>query len=259
MLQIGVVLESIMKPSQPKPEPMEFDFGAPAPAAPESTPASSKPSAPADPFKNSIPLEKDPTAFVIKGPPRPDHKTSATPTPSSRPAPEPETPRSSRPTARKTTPPQEPSRMNPTAPTPINARASIERQAREQKAVSTLLSGAALGLLGIILTLSALAAFGGYVLWHQIQKQGVTLQLVETNLRAELQRAQDELAANDNMLKTEIEKSNLLQTRLRSQTEEHRALIRTQDQTIATLQARNRQLEARVAELERRQDRLSRR
>ena len=94
----------------------------------------------------------EPEVVVIKGPPRPSNYTS--PLESEQ---------------------EEKNDMNGSTPAALNVKRSIDRQRKEQRAVTSILSGVGLGLLLIIVSCATLSAFGGYVLWKQIQQQSVTV------------------------------------------------------------------------------------
>lgn len=68
------------------------------------------------------------------------------------------------------------------SPTINDFRRNTDRQRREQKSVSTLLSGVAYALFGGILFVGLLAGFGGYILYKQIQNQAVTVAQVDAKV-----------------------------------------------------------------------------
>ena len=76
--------------------------------------------------------------------------------------------------------------MNPTNPTALNVKRSVDRQRKEQRAVTSILSGVGLGLLLIIGSCAVLAGFGGFVLWKQIQRQSVTVDQMEQRINKEI-------------------------------------------------------------------------
>ena len=67
-------------------------------------------------------------------------------------------------------------------PTISDFRKNTDRQRREQKSVTSLISGVAYALIGGILLVAILAGFGGYVLWKQIQSQAVTVAQVNAKI-----------------------------------------------------------------------------
>jgi uncharacterized protein HemX len=88
--------------------------------------------------------------------------------------------------------------MNPTSPAALNVKRSIDRQRKEQRAGSSILSGVGLALLLIILGCASLAGCGGFVLWKQIQRQSVTVDQMEQRINkdiASLQGRNEELSS----------------------------------------------------------------
>jgi hypothetical protein len=71
-------------------------------------------------------------------------------------------------------------------PTISDFRKNADRQRREQRSVTTLVSGVAYALIGGIILVAGLAGFGGYVLWKQIQDQAVTVAQVNAKLDGEV-------------------------------------------------------------------------
>jgi|GEM_PF-875953 len=132
----------------------------------------------------------------------------------------------------------------PTQPTPISATRSIDRQVREQRAISTLLHGAGLALVSTILVVAGLAALGGYVLYKQLQDQSATMALLEQNTKQRMFEMEMDLTRRDTELAKNLEQSNLRLTALTSQFEEHRFQT---TQTLAELRARNRELERQLS------------
>ena len=129
-------------------------------------------------------------------------------------------------------------------PTPISASRSIDRQVREQRAISALLQGAGLALISAILVVAGLAALGGYVLYKQLQDQSATLALLEQNTKQRMFEMEMDLTRRDTELAKNLEQSNLRLTALTSQFEEHRYQT---TQTLAELRARNRELERQLS------------
>ena len=132
---------------------------------------------------------------------------------------------------------------------------NIQRQSREQKAVGSLLSGVAIALLGGILLIAALAGFGGYILWNQIQDQKVTvgqlndqftsdIQIIESSLKATNDKLEAIAAQNQDLFK--LHKQQI--TSLQNQLEEVRNQLR---RDRAAEQARLKKIESRLFELER--------
>jgi hypothetical protein len=125
-------------------------------------------------------------------------------------------------------------------PSPISATRSIDRQVREQRALSTLLHGAGLALVSTILVVAGLAALGGYVLYKQLQDQSATVALLEQSTKQRMFELEMDLTRRDTELAKNLEQSNLRLTGLTAQFEEHRFQT---TQTLAELRARNRELE----------------
>jgi len=129
-------------------------------------------------------------------------------------------------------------------PTPITASRSIDRQLKEQKAVSSLLHGAGLALVCTILFFAGLASLGGYVLYRQMQDQSATLALLEQNTKQRMFEMEMDLIKRDNDLAKNLEQANLRVTALTSQFEEYRYQT---TQTLADLRSRNRELEKQLS------------
>jgi hypothetical protein len=129
-------------------------------------------------------------------------------------------------------------------PTPITASRSIDRQLKEQKAVSSLLHGAGLALVCTILFFAGLASLGGYVLYRQMQDQSATLALLEQNTKQRMFEMEMDLIKRDNDLAKNLEQANLRVTALTSQFEEYRYQT---TQTLAELRSRNRELEKQLS------------
>lgn len=129
-------------------------------------------------------------------------------------------------------------------PTPISATRSIDRQVKEQKAISSLLHGAGLALVCTILLFAGLASLGGYVLYKQMQDQSATLALLEQNTKQRMFEMEMDLIKRDNDLAKNLEQSNLRMTALTTQFEEYRYQT---TQTLAEMRARNRELEKQLS------------
>lgn len=129
-------------------------------------------------------------------------------------------------------------------PTPISATRSIDRQVKEQKAISSLLHGAGLALVCTILLFAGLASLGGYVLYKQMQDQSATLALLEQNTKQRMFEMEMDLIKRDNDLAKNLEQANLRMTALTTQFEEYRYQT---TQTLAEMRARNRELEKQLS------------
>lgn len=98
---------------------------------------------------------------------------------------------------------------------------NIDRQAREQKSMNTILSGVGLFLLVLILVFAGLATFGGYFMWNAIKDQRVTVAQMEskfnsdiTALNDSLFKTREELAATDRLLKVQQEQALTLKAQI---------------------------------------------
>jgi hypothetical protein len=212
------------KPKEPRrnlPDVLEFDFAEepqkPAPYAPvviqpDPTPADKK--------EKKAAAAKDPAiaTFSVTTQPQPEKKTMPSITP----------------------------------PNVNDFRRNAERQAREQKSATALLSGVAYSIIGGIVFVALLAGFGGYVLWKQIKNQSVTVAQIEAKfdgevrvLQENLHRTQEELAVQQALLKQQQETTN----RLAALSEETASALRTERairaRETAGLQQRVRRLENR--------------
>ncbi len=129
---------------------------------------------------------------------------------------------------------------------------NVHRQTREQRAVSSILSGVAITLLSIIVGVALLAGFGGWVLWRQIQNQSVTVAQIDARFTEEahlLGQQIKDLAATQDQLNalTQAQKQQI--TWLQNQLEQTRNQSR---KDLAAALARLQKLETRVYDIERR-------
>jgi uncharacterized protein HemX len=85
-------------------------------------------------------------------------------------------------------------------PTISDFRRNTDRQRREQRAATNLLSGVAYIFLGGLVLLAVLAGFGGYVLWKQIKNQSVTV----AQLNAKVDQQDTELSQRIEQIREEI-------------------------------------------------------
>ncbi|NBR68873.1 MAG: hypothetical protein EBS59_01720 [Verrucomicrobia bacterium] len=172
---------------------------------------------------SSVPKQEDqdPDVVVIKGPPRPTgYPTYQTSTSSSK------------------TQPEEPP-MNPSTPSALNVKRSIDRQRKEQRAVSSILSGVGLALLLIIVGCATLSCFGGYVLWKQIQRQSVTVDQMEQRINKELASLQ----ARDAELASGLESAGAQLAKQQSLLEQAKSQLSRQEKDISVLRQRLSNLE----------------
>jgi hypothetical protein len=109
-----------------------------------------------------------------------------------------------------------PTQMPTIQPTISDFRRNTDRQRREQKAASTLLSGVAYAFLGGLLLLAVLAGFGGYVLWKQIQNQSVTV----AQLNAKVDQQDIQLSQRIEQLQQEIKTEAEAQAAVEQQQQE---------------------------------------
>ncbi|MDZ4744254.1 MAG: hypothetical protein SGI98_12660 [Verrucomicrobiota bacterium] len=134
-----------------------------------------------------------------------------------------------------------------TSPASSNYTRNVDRQAKEQKSLNTILSGVGLFLLVIVLIFGATAGFGGYVLWKEIQSQQVTVNRLDekyaaaiSGLDEHLVKTQEELSGVQLVIKTQRDELLTLKTQLAA----------TSTQLRAT-QKESESYKERVAELER--------
>lgn len=160
----------------------------------------------------------EPEVVVIKGPPRPTgyHETSSN------------------------VPNQENPKMNPTSsPTALNVKRSIDRQRKEQQAISSILGGVGLALLLIIVGCAGLSGFGGFVLWKQIQRQSVTVDQMEQRVNKEiasLQARDAELASGLESAGAQLAKQLSLLEQAKSQNSKHEKDIATLKQRLSMVE-----------------------
>jgi len=129
--------------------------------------------------------------------------------------------------------------MNPSTPSALNVKRSIDRQRKEQRAVSSILSGVGLALLLIIVGCATLSCFGGYVLWKQIQRQSVTVDQMEQRINKELASLQ----ARDAELASGLESAGAQLAKQQSLIEQAKAQLNRQEKDIGVLRQRLSNLE----------------
>ena len=177
-----------------------------------STPSSTNPELP---FGGGTPTtgssSGEPEVVVIKGPPRPSNYTS--PLESEQ---------------------EEKKDMNGSTPAALNVKRSIDRQRKEQRAVTSILSGVGLGLLLIIVGCATLSAFGGYVLWKQIQQQSVTVAQMEQKINKDLA----DLQARDAELASGLESAGAQLAKQMSSLEQIKSQVNRHDKDVSTLKQR---------------------
>jgi uncharacterized protein HemX len=111
---------------------------------------------------------------------------------------------------------------------------SIDRQRKEQRAVTSILSGVGLGLLLIIVGCATLSAFGGYVLWKQIQQQSVTVAQMEQKINKDLA----DLQARDAELASGLESAGAQLAKQLSSLEQIKSQVNRHEKDVATLRQR---------------------
>ena len=148
---------------------------------------------------------------MIKGPPRPSNYTSSLETEQ-----------------------EEKNEMNGSTPAALNVKRSIDRQRKEQRAVTSILSGVGLGLLLIIVGCATLSAFGGYVLWKQIQQQSVTVAQMEQKINKDLA----DLQARDAELASGLESAGAQLAKQMSSLEQIKSQVNRHDKDVSTLKQR---------------------
>lgn len=136
-------------------------------------------------------------------------------------------------------------RMNPIQPAPLNVKKTIERQSREQNAVSHVLNGVAIAFLCGIILVASLSGLGGYVLYKQLQNQSASLALLESNTQERLAELEGRLAAKNRELAEAQREANLRVTTLQGNFDQYRSQT---TQSISLLTSANARLERRLAE-----------
>jgi uncharacterized protein HemX len=124
--------------------------------------------------------------------------------------------------------------MNGSTPAALNVKRSIDRQRKEQRAVTSILSGVGLGLLLIIVGCATLSAFGGYVLWKQIQQQSVTVAQMEQKINKDLA----DLQARDAELASGLESAGAQLAKQLSSLEQIKSQVNRHEKDVATLRQR---------------------
>jgi hypothetical protein len=145
----------------------------------------------------------------------------------------------------------------PRAAAPVDYRANVERQSREQKSVGNILNYIVWGLIGVFVIGAALAGYGGYVLSQRISDQSVTVRDLDSryaaankDLLAKLQATQDTLSAAQAQINREQDLINRQQdaiNRLLATTADTSSAVKAEKaaraQETAALRTRVRELE----------------
>ncbi len=134
---------------------------------------------------------------------------------------------------------EEKKEMNGSTPAALNVKRSIDRQRKEQRAVTSILSGVGLGLLLIIVGCATLSAFGGYVLWKQIQQQSVTVAQMEQSFNKDLA----DLQARDAELASGLDSAGAQLAKQLSSLEQIKSQVNRHDKDVSTLRQRLSMLE----------------
>lgn len=171
---------------------MEFDFGVGGKA--EKTGQS---------FPKSESLESDPTAVVFKAK-TPDETASKS----------------------EETSEKKPSMSTIPTRTSINVKQNIDRQRREQQAVGTLLSGAALTVVISVVVVVCLAGFGGYVIYKEFHKQSVAITTLSARVEQELAQIKDDNKAANQRFQIVQDEANLKINSLQARSEDQEETIR---------------------------------
>jgi hypothetical protein len=150
----------------------------------------------------------------------------------------------------------------PTAPraaaAPIDYRANVERQSREQKSVGSLLSYVVYALIFVFVAGAALAGYGGKVIFDKLHDQSATLSdldnkysIANKDLTVRLGAVQDSLTQaqasinrQQDVINKQQEDINRLLNQITDNVTATKAETRTRAQETAVLRARIRDLEA---------------
>jgi len=100
--------------------------------------------------------------------------------------------------------------------------------------VTSILSGVGLGLLLIIVGCATLSAFGGYVLWKQIQQQSVTVAQMEQKFNKDLA----DLQARDAELASGLDSAGAQLAKQLSSLEQIKSQVNRHDKDVSTLRQR---------------------
>jgi len=139
--------------------------------------------------------------------------------------------------------------MSSQIPSMSDFRRNAERQSKEQKVTGNILSGIAYALLAVILIVASLSAFGGYVMWRQIQSQATTVAQLSDKLNNEVAVLREESAitkknANENFRRQQ-EILNKTTVALEQQRASFLAEQKKKDREILSLQGRLNRIENR--------------
>lgn len=139
--------------------------------------------------------------------------------------------------------------MSSQIPSMSDFRRNAERQSKEQKATGSILSGIAYSLLAVIIIVASLSAFGGYVMWRQIQSQATTVAQLSDQLNSEVATLRQEAAqsrkTSEEAFRRQQESLNKLTVSLEQQRATFLAEQKKKDQQIQSLQSRVSRIESR--------------
>ncbi len=139
--------------------------------------------------------------------------------------------------------------MSSQIPSMSDFRRNAERQSKEQKATGNILSGIAYALLAVILIVASLSAFGGYVMWRQIQSQATTVAQLSDKLNNEVAVLREESAITkknaDENFRRQQEILNKTTVALEQQRASFLAEQKKKDREILSLQGRLNRIENR--------------
>ncbi len=139
--------------------------------------------------------------------------------------------------------------MSSQIPSMSDFRRNAERQSKEQQATGSILSGIAYALLAVIIIVASLSAFGGYVMWRQIQNQATTVAQLSDKLNNEVAALREEAALtkknSDEAFRRQQEVVNKLNLSLEQQRSTFLAEQKKKDREIQSLQGRLNRVESR--------------
>lgn len=130
--------------------------------------------------------------------------------------------------------------LNP--PTVSDFRKNAERQAKEQRAVGSVLQWVGFSLLGGLLLVASIAGFGGYTLYKMINAQSVTVAQLDASYKdqfAKQQASLDELRAESDKLTEQLAATANLMAK---QQEQLKRTAAAADDSASQLKARTREL-----------------
>jgi hypothetical protein len=144
--------------------------------------------------------------------------------------------------------------------TPVDYRANVERQSREQKTVGNILAYIVYGFLAIFVLTVALAGYGGYTLTRQLHEQSATITDLDSRYDAAnkdltaklaatqntLQQAQAQIGRQQDLIVKQQEDFNRLLTATTANDAALKAEKAARQQDIAILRARVHELDART-------------